>query len=203
MNQEKITGIILSGGKSSRMGTDKGLVPFLGSPMVLYAINLLKPVCDDIIISANHNGYKRFGYPVQPDIISHCGPLGGIFSGLTVSSTLHNIILSCDMPLLTQGMIRLLLKYRSENTVTIPVHGAHQIEPLCGCYPNKFLDKIRELIENRQWALSDFLSHIPVHYIQTTDHPSIFFPGLFLNVNSPDDLSKAEALFRQYHQGNP
>jgi molybdopterin-guanine dinucleotide biosynthesis protein A len=62
-----ITGIILAGGKSLRMGTDKGLVIFRDKPLVQYSIDLLGQFCDRILISSNNKAYSVFGYEIVPD----------------------------------------------------------------------------------------------------------------------------------------
>ena len=70
------TGIILAGGKSSRMGSDKGLLPYKGKPLVTYAIEVLRPLTDRIIIVGNNEAYKQFDCPLIPDEIADCGPPG-------------------------------------------------------------------------------------------------------------------------------
>jgi len=86
-NNNKITGIILAGGKSSRMGMDKGFCALNGKPMVQYAIDILEQTCDSIIICSNNSDYELFDLPVIPDIIKDIGPMGGIYSGLKNSKT--------------------------------------------------------------------------------------------------------------------
>ena len=83
-----MTAIILAGGKSRRMGTDKALLEIEGISLLNKAIQLCEQVCDTIIISSNHSGHKVFGYPVVADEIANCGPLGGIYSCLRKSQTL-------------------------------------------------------------------------------------------------------------------
>ena len=94
----KYTAIILAGGKSSRMGSDKGLVLLNGKPMISYIIEILKKMQIPIIIISNNENYKQFGLPVFADIIKEKGPLGGIYTGLKNSKTESNIIVSCDVP---------------------------------------------------------------------------------------------------------
>ena len=85
-----LTAIILSGGKSTRMGQDKGLMEIKGKPMIQYVIDNITPVCSQIIISANQDEYKKFGYPVINDNIMDTGPAGGIGSSLPLSSNDKN-----------------------------------------------------------------------------------------------------------------
>ena len=80
--KKNITGVVMAGGESSRMGTDKGVLEINGKPMVEVIISALKPVVDDIIIIANNSNYDYLGYKVYNDLIKKSGPLGGIYSAL-------------------------------------------------------------------------------------------------------------------------
>jgi len=82
MNNSGITGIILAGGKSSRMGKDKGWVLFRKKPLIDYAVELLGGICQSIVISANNSAYDKLGLPVYHDIIPDSGPMGGIYTCL-------------------------------------------------------------------------------------------------------------------------
>ncbi len=100
MVKEEVTGIILSGGKSSRLGEEKGLALFNGKPLIQYAIDILKPVCDKIIISANNqlDEYAKFGFEIVEDQVKGIGPMAGLIAGLNKSVTRYNFVLSCDTP---------------------------------------------------------------------------------------------------------
>jgi len=82
MINTKITGSILAGGESRRMGTEKGLVDFRGKPMIAYAVDAFLPYCDQILISANNASYNYLGFQVVKDEFPDSGPLGGIYSCL-------------------------------------------------------------------------------------------------------------------------
>lgn len=101
--KDEITGIILAGGKSSRMGKDKGLCDFKGKALVSYAIETLRPLCGNLMISANYfpEKYAEFDLPVIADEVKNIGPMGGILSCLKQSHTQHNLVLSCDTPFVT------------------------------------------------------------------------------------------------------
>ena len=103
------TGIILAGGKSSRMGEDKGLVLLNGKPMIQYVIEALKEVVSDIIIISNNASYNKFRIPVYADLIKDKGPVGGIYTGLYHSTTELNFCISCDVPMISSDFILWLL----------------------------------------------------------------------------------------------
>ena len=81
----QVTGIILAGGKSSRMGEDKGLLLLNNIPMIQYIINVFDTLKIPVMIIANNDNYKQFHLPVYTDIVKDKGPAGGILSALTFS----------------------------------------------------------------------------------------------------------------------
>lgn len=195
---KKLTGIILAGGESSRMGTDKGLTLLKGKPLVAYAIETLETICDQIIISANSPDYHQFGYPVQPDQFTGCGPIGGIYSGLKVSETERNLILSCDIPLISRDLINFILKHSEKNKVCIPVQENGFPEPLCAYYPKISLDLLEKFIRQKSFKLTGFLEAASAKSIRI--HPGLPFyhPWLFYNLNKSSQLKEAVALLNKY-----
>jgi molybdopterin-guanine dinucleotide biosynthesis protein A len=101
MTTSKITGIVLAGGRSSRMGEDKSLMKLNGKALVEYSINALRPLCDKVIISSNIAAYDFTGCEVWPDELPDQAPIIGIYSCLKRSETELNVILSCDIPLMS------------------------------------------------------------------------------------------------------
>ncbi len=89
----KVTAIILAGGKSSRMGADKGMQKLFGKPLVSYAIGELYGLCDDIIIRSSSAEYAGFGYKLVADEFPGIGPMGGVYSALRQSETNDNLVL--------------------------------------------------------------------------------------------------------------
>jgi len=190
----KLTGIILAGGKSTRMGKDKGMALLNGKPLVTYAIETLKSVCDHIIISANSSDYKQFGYPVQADLYPDCGPIGGIFSGLKCSKTDMNLVLSCDIPLVSKDLLTYVIDHSDKDKVCVPVHDKEYIEPLCAYYPKTSISLLEELIKQQKYKLNGFLNIASAKRILI--HPGLPFyhPNLFLNLNNSSQLEKAKVL---------
>ena len=100
--REQITGLILAGGRGSRMGgVDKGLQNHLGMPMALHALLRLQPQVGELIINANRNlsAYESMGVPVWPDPLpDYPGPLGGLLAGLEHCTTPYLVTVPCDTP---------------------------------------------------------------------------------------------------------
>ena len=105
----EVTGIILAGGKSSRMGTDKGLLKLNGKSMVEYVIDALTEMCSRVLIVSNNIEYRRYGIDVVKDIYEDKGPLGGLYSGLMNSNSQVNICVSCDIPNVNADVFKFLL----------------------------------------------------------------------------------------------
>ena len=195
--KQKTTGIILSGGKSSRMGSDKGLLVLHEKPLIQYAIEVLKELCDDIIICANKPGYDRFGFPVIKDVYPDLGPIGGIYTGLLNSDSGSNFVLSCDMPFINPHTVTFLLTKRDKSLASIPIHGQNIIEPLCALYSKAILPQLKTQIRNQDLKLMNLLKTINVNWVKMDSGFEFYHPNLFFNVNDQDSLEVAETIMRQ------
>jgi len=188
MNTKPITGIVLAGGRSSRMGSDKSLMVLNGKTLVEYAIDTLKPLCNKVVISSNNFIYDFTGCEVWPDEFTERAPMIGIYSCLKRSETEINIILSCDMPLMSTKMLEHLLENSANHEITVPVHGNHFIEPLCGIYKKSSGEILKEFIEKGNFRLNECIQAGSHRLVQTDSNLSFYTPGLFVNMNSLEDF---------------
>ena len=187
----QLTGIILSGGKSSRMGKDKGFVELNNKPLISYSIEVLSPICNQIIIGANSDNYKYFGYPVIGDEIKDIGPIGGIYSCLRSSKTNNNFILSCDMPLISAELIKYILSQREGFDVVIPVFKNFR-EPLCAYYHKSIITGLFNAIETNRYKIQDVIKSFMTKFLPITKDLPFYQENLFDNMNSQPDLLKIE-----------
>jgi molybdenum cofactor guanylyltransferase len=192
MLKEELTGLVIAGGKSSRMGVEKGLVQFGGKPLIIYPVELLKQVCSSVIISANSNAFDFLKLPVTMDITPGSGPMAGIYSGLTTASTENIFVLSCDMPLMNIGLLQYLIS-SSEGAKTIVVWHKGYAEPLCGIYHRDLIGELEGHIAEEKFKLISFLEKVNARYIHINESMPFYNPDLFLNVNTPRDLMRGEA----------
>ena len=189
MNKKAVTGIVLAGGASSRMGKDKGLCDFNGKPLVSYAIDILKPLCDNIIISSNNiNDYQRFGLPVYEDVHKNIGPLGGIYTCLKKSSTIANLVVSCDTPFLISGVLKYVLENSVNYDVVAPKHGKSFYEPLAAFYSKQIVNLIEESILSRDYKLINLFDKIRFLGLNVGGLEG-YNEHTFKNLNSPEDLN--------------
>lgn len=188
----KFTAIILAGGKSSRMGTDKGLVTMKEIPMVRRVIDVVKKTgISDIIIISNNPAYIQFGYPVYPDLIQNKGPLGGIYTGLIKSTTVKNLILSCDIPLISEAVLRTLIQSGLEKTITIVKYG-EQLHHLIGAYDASLIKDLGEHIVNNKLKVGQFISSNNADIIDLNKELPHLESYVVANVNTMEELKKLE-----------
>jgi molybdopterin-guanine dinucleotide biosynthesis protein A len=187
MISHKITGIVLAGGSSSRMGEDKSLLKLNRKSLVEYSIDALKPLCDKVIISSNNLIYDFTGCEVWPDELPEQAPIIGIYSCLKRSETEINIFLSCDMPLMSSLMIRYLLTKSADFVITVPVHDNGQIEPLCGIYKKSSIDVLKSFIDRGNYRLNECIRAASSQLVAVDSQIPCNSPNLFHNINTPTD----------------
>jgi molybdopterin-guanine dinucleotide biosynthesis protein A len=192
----EVTGIILAGGKSSRMGTDKGFQELCGKPLIVYAIEVLSGLCDKIIISSGSDAYQSLGFDVVADEFPGIGPMGGIYSALKQSKTEQNLVLSCDLPFVSKELLSFILENSHGFEVALPFQGNQHYEPLCGFYSLSVLDRMNTFIHEQNYKLPDLFEKIRINKLTINTELSFFDENLFLNVNSKHDLTQAEKLMK-------
>lgn len=184
-----MNGYILAGGKSSRMGRDKGLMLFKGKSLIQYVIEQLKPAVNRVVLVANNSAYRDFGLEVIPDLIKDIGPAGGIYSALKHTDTRFNFILSCDMPFIKSEAIEFIIQNSSQWQITVPLY--HQkIEPLCGVYTKECLTEWLGLIQHDIIRLQDMITYFRLLQLNVDNNGS-FNDLLFQNINTLPDLVNA------------
>lgn len=150
-----ITGIILAGGQSSRMGSDKGLISLNGALFIEHVINALKPLVKTIIIVSNNPEYDRFGYQRVMDIIRDSGPLAGLYTGLSYSDTDNNLVLSCDVPLIKTLVLEPLLNPVYNDFDVVQLQSKNKTMPLIASYKKACMHKCLELLNSGEKRLQE------------------------------------------------
>lgn len=179
--------IILSGGKSSRMGQDKALMQ-LGDKLVIeHSIENLSAVFDEIFISGNCAHYP-VSLKIIPDDFPEKGPMGGIYSALKYCKE-DVFVCSCDMPFVSVELIQNILHEQKENKINV-VRCLEKIYPVLGIYPYSVLDDLEQSIELSQLKMIDFLEQQNANYIQLHDD----WEEQLLNINTPQNFKHAENL---------
>lgn len=194
MQSEPVTGIILAGGKSSRFGSNKALFHYRGKPMVEHVIEVLRPLCSELLLSTNHpEDYQFTGLRCITDIYPDCGPLGGIHACLLQSANGHNLIIGCDLPELDPRLYRTLLQHCSGYQVVVPVHHSLK-EPLASYFNKNAVSLIEESLTQKDFSLHHVIERLHTLFLHV-ENEDFYSRKLFANVNTRKDagnLNKAE-----------
>lgn len=194
MKYQQVTGIVLAGGRSSRMGENKSLLRINGKAMIEYSIEALRPLCSEVVISSDYDVFGFTGCKAWPDKIPGQAPVIGIYSCLERSETEINIILTCDMPLVTTDLLHYLLHDSTGHDITVPVHGNGMMEPLCGIYKKSAAGILKTCIEAGNLGVYSCISKANNRQVIIDDRLPFFSHDLFMNINTPVDFEKVSSL---------
>ena len=183
------TGIILAGGKSTRMGEDKGLVFLDGSPMIAHVIEHLKEVVDEIIVIANNAEYQQFGFPVYPDLVMDKGPVGGIYTGLFYSKTEVNLCISCDAPFVSAPFLKWLLSRANSSNITLPRFNEN-VHQLIGVYKKSAFPIFKKNLNSDRLKLSKVNDEAGCAIVDAGKSGLLLHEKEFSNMNRKSDLNK-------------
>ena len=177
-------GFVLAGGRSSRMGTDKALLPVRGRTMLEHMAAQVLAAAGNVTIIADPARYSRFGLPVVADQRQGCGPLGGIVTALGVSEQPWNLITACDMPDLDApfliGLLDQAFGLRDPCDCVAPL-GPAGLEPLCAVYHRDAMPKLRAALDRKILKMRTVIASLETHLVAVAD------PRRFRNVNTPGD----------------
>jgi molybdopterin-guanine dinucleotide biosynthesis protein A len=182
-------GYILAGGKSSRMGTDKGLLLIEGKAMIEYVIQQMQPLFSNLVIVSNNPEYEKFGLKVIPDLIKDIGPAGGIYTALNHSDNQLNFIVSCDMPFVTKEAIAFMVTNSNESQIVL-LENQGKLEPLFGVYSKDCEEKWLQLIQQGKVKLQDMVLHFKLKTL-SVENNEIFPASFFKNINTKADFNNA------------
>lgn len=188
IDKKDITGIILAGGKSSRMGSDKGFIKLNNKKFVEYSIKALKPLVSDILIVSDNADYDIFGYKRIEDEIKNAGPVAGIYSGLEASKTEHNLILSCDIPLIKTSILEKLIGGIDETSKVIQVESNGKSMPLIALYKKECAPTFYNALQNDERRLRIVLKSCKTKNIVLVDNEH----ETTMNVNTKEELKTIE-----------
>lgn len=190
MNREKITGVILAGGKNSRMGSDKGMLIVDGKKIIERILEAIKPVVGEIIIISNGKNYDHMGYKVYGDIIKDCGPMGGIHAALSFCKTNKNLVVACDMPFLSREVLKQIINNSSDCDIAVPEFSG-EVHPLCAVYSTICRNKFSQLLGNGEWKMKQALRHFNTKTISFTEN-------YFQNINTPEEYQTINGTKHEY-----
>jgi len=183
----KTTGIILAGGKASRMGgVDKGLALLHGKPLVAHVVERLRPQVDMLMINANREleSYRRLGYPVIADLIAgFAGPLAGLHCGMQAAATEFVVSVPCDSPLLPEDLVSRLADAMAGADLAVARTGLRRHPVFCLCRTGLLPDLTR-FLESGGRKVEDWHAGLNRVEVDFDDEASAF-----ANINTAAELS--------------
>ena len=193
-----MTSIVLAGGKSSRLGRSKPLQIIAGKSLIQWVIDRLATFSTEIIIAtaqgeaipcSSHVTVKTVG-----DIHPGKGPLGGIHSGLVASSSSQAVVVGCDTPFLSVGLLQYMTKTSPGLDIVVP-RIKDKVEPLCAVYSKNCVAPIEELLKQDELQIIELFRMVRVGYVEEQEIDDFDPEHLsFFNINSQADLERARKL---------
>ena len=201
---ERVVGILLAGGRSSRMGGgDKCLRLLGGKPILARIIERLKPQISDIVINANGDvsRFVSFGLPVVPDSVAgFAGPLAGIHAGLewvkaNRPDSRHGVTVATDTPFLPLDLVQRFLAEQAQHPSLVVARSEEGTHPVIGLWPVALAGDIEQSLQQGMRKVGGWTEQ---HGAVEVSFPPVEIGGRsidpFFNINRPEDLAEAEAL---------
>jgi len=191
---DSLTGLILAGGASRRMGRDKALLKLGSRSLIEVVVEQVSLVCDEVlIVSCDLEPYSHFEVGVVRDVFPGVGVLGGLHAGLKAASNELALAVGCDMPFLKPRLLRAFATWAEGFDVALLRCGEEEIEPLHGAYRRTCIPAMEDAIRAGQRRILSFFPHVRVRYV-TPDEVTSVDPDLdsFRNVNTPEDWAAAQ-----------
>jgi molybdopterin-guanine dinucleotide biosynthesis protein A len=197
-----MVGYVLAGGASSRFGQDKALIEVGGKPMLARMCELLRGVVNKVNVVAPPEKYLSIGVQTVADLWPGEGPLCGIVTALLNTEKSDpqrewNLIVSCDMPFLTQEWLAYLAEraLKSSAQVVLP-QSAHGPEPLCACYRTDAGPALRAVFEHGVRKITDALKQVKTEVLDAADWKRFDSAGrLFWNMNTAVDFEEVRRVW--------
>lgn len=204
MMTPEVTVAIQAGGRSSRMGQDKGLALLAGKPMIEHVLAQVAGLGQEILITTNNpDGYAYLGLPLAGDAEPGAGALPGLYTALSAARGQTVLLLACDLPFLNRELLVYLLSLADQADVVVP-YWQDQYQTMHAVYAR---DPVRAAVAaalaRGQKRMIGFYDQVRVRPV-TAAEITPFDPGglTFFNANTPAELSAAEAIKRGARSSN-
>lgn len=181
---DDVTGVILAGGKSSRMGRDKALLKIGEATFFDRIFNIFSVFFPHVIIAGDRPDLARPNVPCYPDDYPGSA-LGGLYTGLRKAKTDSIFVSSCDIPFPAPDIVRILLAERKGYDAVVP-RTPDGFEPLFALYHKNCLPEIRDMLERGEFCVFDFYPLKKIRYVNVSELPQNWRLSL-MNVNTPEE----------------
>ena len=190
----ELTGFVLVGGESRRMGRPKHELMLGGETLLERAVRVARSVAGTVAILGPADRACALGVPVFPDEIPGRGPLGALYTGLCHSRTRLNLFLSCDLPLMSPGLIAYLASQaiQSRAEVTVAETPGQGYQPLAAIYSRQALPAVRTSLVNGHNKMTSFYPRVRLRVVGWSELAQLGLrPSIFANLNTPEEYQAA------------
>ena len=198
--QIDVTGVLLAGGNSRRMGEDKRYLVVGEQTLLERGLAVLRSIFQEVLVVIAQDSLPlNVDARVVRDLVPDCGSLGGLYTGLTQATTPYIFVVACDMPFLDPAVITQFTSRRASADIVMAKLAA-RLHPMHALYGKGCLPVLEQMIRARQLKIQEMLSHasLRVQYVTEADLLTIDPSGRsFQNVNTPADLEVARSLLSQ------
>lgn len=193
-----VTLAVQAGGQSRRMGRDKGLVELAGRPLIAHVLDRLQGLADDVVVTTNApRDYAFLGVRLASDAVPGAGALPGLATALEAARGDRVMVVACDMPFVRPSLMAHLLDLAREADVAIPRREG-EYEPLLAVYRRTCLAAIQAALAAGQARMISFFPAVRVRPVEAAEWERVDPDGRsFFNVNTPDDLQRAEGMLSE------
>ncbi|MGA9799427.1 MAG: molybdenum cofactor guanylyltransferase [Terriglobales bacterium] len=190
---DSVSGFVLAGGKSSRMGQDKAFLELGGRTLLAQALEKVRAVTANTWIVGSAAKFAGFG-PVVEDVFPACGPLGGIQAALTATSTDLNLVTAVDMPFLQLDFLNYLIaRARASNAVVVVPRAGGGLQPLCAIYRKKFVEVAQRSLRAGNNKVGSLFAEVHTLVVEESElQQSGFAEEMFRNLNTEPEWQEAK-----------
>lgn len=185
---DELTGLVLAGGASQRMGRDKAFLELDGRPLIQIVVERMQRVCAEVlVVSGDRESYRALGVPVVEDHFSDVGVLAGLHAGLHAASHELSLAVGCDMPFVKPVLLQALAAWAVNHDVALLRRGEH-VEPLHAAYRRTCVPAMERAIRAGKRRIVSFFPDVRVRYV-TPQEVKPFDPHFtaFHDLNTPQD----------------
>jgi molybdopterin-guanine dinucleotide biosynthesis protein A len=188
-----VTGVILAGGQSQRMGKDKAFLEVAGQRIIDRTVRLFQQIFPHVMVITNTPvEYVYLGVRIATDLLPGCGALGGLHTALFLAESSHVFIAACDMPMVSLKVVEYLTGRGPRWDVVVPeIDG--MLEPLHAVYSRRCLKPIEQILGHGGRKIVEFYPRVRVLRVPE-EEVRVLDPQLrsFRNINTPEDLAVIE-----------
>ncbi len=187
---------VQAGGRSSRMGQDKGLVSLAGKAMIEHVLEKVRPLGDDLLITTNNGvNYSYLNVPTVADAVPGAGALEGLLTALEAATQDFVLVVACDMPFVNPDLLSVLIAEKDKFDVIVP-RWEGRLQPLHAVYRREpCMTAIKTQLANNNKRVISFFEHVRTHIVEENIVAQVDPQGRsFHNINTPQELLEAEEL---------